>query len=101
MNVKLPALLLCIVVVVGVGCSTDDRLATARTELRDALVVAQCDHRDTITYRPAVQAACNNARYACYDGPTADTVATADRCEAAVRELERSVGDDSSVAGGE
>lgn len=74
-----------------VACSTTDEqtdLSAARLALPGVLKAARCDYDDTIANRPAVQGACNDARYACYGGSTPETLPTAKGCRAALDSLE-------------
>jgi hypothetical protein len=71
------------------GCSTaeDRKVAAAREEARGALAAARCEYTDTIANHPDVQAACDDVRLACYDGPLPELRATAKGCEAATARL--------------
>lgn len=75
-------------VLLALGCASPaERLDEARRDAMIALAESRCDLDETIEKRPAVQAACNDVRNACFDGPTFELRATAEGCDGAVETL--------------
>lgn len=81
------ALILASLAILGCNSAEDRKVEAARADARGALDAARCDYTDTIANHPDVQAACNDVRQACYDGPLPELRATADGCEAAATRL--------------